>query len=217
MAAFVSLGEQLIRTYNLQNVNIIPQPKNDYQINQAVTIDKPLYTSALGTPVLADLTFGIGEPGAINTYTDESGNQGSFETVRLETVLISLNQSKNIVKTQIQGRAGTIKEYVGLGDYSLSINGILTGSNGSYPKDQLMALKTVLTAPISIPVVSWYLQMFDIDFIVIDGFDADQAEGAYSQQAFTINACSDTGVFIVLNPTLAQISSLSSLTGLIGF
>lgn len=198
MPTLIEFGQQLIRTFNLQNVSVLPQPKNDYQISQAVTIDKALYSSVLGTPVLADLTLGNPKDGAVNSYADDNGNIIAFPTIKFVTVLITINQTKNIVKTQIQGRAGTVKEYVGLGDYQVTINGILTNLNGSYPKDQLVALKDLLTAPISIEATSWFLQIFGIDYLVIDSFDIEQGEGEYSQQAFSISASSDNEVQLVV-------------------
>lgn len=186
-----NLAQELIRAYNLRNVNILPQPKNNYQISKASTVDAPLYLSALGTPILADLTF-FGD-----TYTDDFGNEVSFDTLRLETVLITLNQTKNIVRTPIQGRPGTVKEYVAMGDYMVKIDGILTNVNGSYPKDQLSDLKNMLIAPVSIAVTSWYLQLFDIDYIMIDGYDIAQVEGGYSQQPFSIAASSDREVNLI--------------------
>lgn len=198
MPTLIEFGQQLIRTFNLQNVSVLPQPKNDYQISQAATIDKALYSSALGTPVLADLTLGNPKDGAVNSYADDNGNIIAFPTIKFVTVLITINQTKNIVKTQIQGRAGTVKEYVGLGDYQVTINGILTNLNGSYPKDQLVALKDLLIAPISIEATSWFLQIFGIDYLVIDSFDIEQGEGEYSQQAFSISASSDNEVQLVV-------------------
>jgi hypothetical protein len=188
----IAVGSQLIRTYGLQNLKVLQAPKNDYQISQLTTQDVALYKSKLGTPVMADLTF------TGDSYTDENGVLKNFDTLVLVTVLITISQTKNIVKTSIQGRPGTIKEYNGLGDYVISINGVITGPNGHYPIDEVIALKNMLVANIPIKVTSWYLQLWDIDNIVIDDFNINPEEGGYSYQPFTIDASSDTDVMLRL-------------------
>lgn len=167
-----------------------PQPttENPYssKISQAVTIDPELYKSALGTPVLTDLQF-IGQ-----TWTDQYGVTRTFKTLTFQAVLITVNQSKNIVLTDIQGRDGTVKEYIGMGDYSITINGIITGPNGHYPKDEVKDLKRMLDANIAVSVVSWYLQNLDVSSIVIKDYEIPQTQGGYSYQNFSVSALSDT-------------------------
>lgn len=179
---------QLASKFNLQNVRILKPQRQDFQIDQGTAPDPQLYLSTLGTPVLVDLTF-HGE-----TYIDETGNTFSFDDFIMVTVLITLSQTKNIVKTAIQGRKGTVKEYIGMGDYGVNIAGILTSTNGVYPRNDVQILKTILCAPIAITVTSWYLQMFDINSIVIDSYDIGQDEGGYSRQPFSISASSDEQV-----------------------
>lgn len=175
----------LVREYNIRGITVLQTPKNNYQIDQLTTQDTELYKSSLGTPVLTDLTFQGG------SYTDENGALQSFDQIVLETVLITISQTKNIVKTPIQGRPGTVKEYIGLGDYVMTINGIITGPNGSYPKDDIVSLKNMLVAPVPIQLTSWYVQLWDINNIIVDDFSINPEEGGYSYQPFTIDATSD--------------------------
>ena len=181
---------QLARQFNLQNVNIIRPSQSDFILpDDTSTPDPQLYLSVLGTKVLIDLTF-VGK-----TYKDELGNVYSFPDFTLETVLLSVTQNKNIVKTQIQGRKGTIKEYINLGDYDITINGILTGGNGQYPKSDVQTLSTIMNCNESIEVTSWYLQIFGINAIIIDsGASINQNEGQYSIQPFSIPCVSDDDV-----------------------
>ena len=192
---------ELIRKYNLQNVRIIdarppvliprasqPATDNPYdsKISQAVTIDPELYKSALGTPVLTNLQF-TGQ-----TWVDQYGKTQTFKTLIFDAVLLTVNQSKNIITTDIQGRNGTVKEYIGDGDYTITINGIITGPNGHYPKDEVKDLKRMLNANIAISVVSWYLQNLDVSSIVVKDYELSQEAGGYSFQNFSVNALSDT-------------------------
>lgn len=181
---------QLIRTYNLQNVNIVNTKKDDYtgKIPQTTNRDKPLYTSLLGTPVVADITF------KGTTYVNNLGKKITFSDVTLITVLLNVSRPKNIVKTVIEGRDGTIKEYIGNDDWQISINGIINGDNGHYPTDEVRALQNVIDASIQIEVVSRYLQNIGIYNIVITDHSFDQEAGGYSKQNFTINCISDAVV-----------------------
>jgi hypothetical protein len=90
------------------------------------------------------------------------------------------------------GRNGTVKEYIGEGDASISFKGVITGKNGHYPIEKVELLKQIIQAPISIPVVCKYLNDLDIHTIVFEDRILDQQEGGYSYQTFSLNAISDT-------------------------
>jgi hypothetical protein len=185
----------LLRRYNLQNTNIkIVKDENKYQdrVPQSTSADKELYKSSLGTPVVADVTLKGG------TYTDNNGRTITFADIVLATVLVNVSQSKRIILTEIQGRDGTVKEYIGLDDYNVSIDGILTGPNGHYPIEEVAIIREICKAPIPIQVVSRYLQNLDIFNLVIKDFSFDQEPGGYSKQNFSLQCLSDTPVELII-------------------
>lgn len=188
--AIVTTASQLIRAYNLQNVKVVNAKGDNFdgKIPQTTNRDKALYTGPLGTPVLADITF------KGRTYINNFGKEITFSDVTLITVLLNVSRPKNIVKTVIEGRDGSIKEYIGLDDYHVTINGIINGDNGHYPIDEVRALADVLDASIPIEVVSRYLQNLNIYNLVVEDHTLDQDAGGYSQQNFTINCLSDAVV-----------------------
>lgn len=149
--------------------------------------------SALGTPVQSNVIFQQGE------YTLFDGTIQTWNTLRFDAVLISVSQAKKIVKTEIAGRNGTVKEYVGLDDYSIQITGVITGANGQHPAGEVESLKRMLDAPISIAVSSKYLQNLGIFSIDIESYELGQQAGGYSYQNFTINATSSNPAEIFLN------------------
>lgn len=156
--------------------------------------DEPLKTRfqnrTLSTPVFSDLHF--------DNITLNNGVEVTH-IYPIETVLFSIQQSKNIVKTPINGRNGTIKEYVGMGDYSINIKGVIAGTRGRYPVEAVDNLMEFLTYNQSIKIYSKHLnERFNIDEIVILDFDLKQEEGRYSQQSFEINALSDYPVEILI-------------------
>lgn len=156
--------------------------------------DTPLsYQSLLGTPIFSNIEF---LPGQYETNTKGIfRNFGSAvdgpDRLRYEAVLITVAQQKLIVKTQIQGRDGSVKEYIGMDDFQVTVNGILTGTNGQRPVPQIAGLNKMLIAPIPIEVASSYLQIFGINYLVLESYELPQDEGGYSYQKFTMTFISD--------------------------
>lgn len=179
---------QLVRRYNLSNVQPLKVQDNPYEgkVNQSDNRDPRLYASALGTPVVIDVTFGS------VTYTDFTQNRKvTTDQIRLQTVLCTVARPSIIVKTQIQGRNGTVKEYISKDDFQVSINGIIAGQNGQYPEAEALAVQRMCEAPVPIPVVSRFLNGMGIYNIVVEDYSMPQVAGGISRQDFSINAISD--------------------------
>jgi hypothetical protein len=190
----------LIRAYNLKHVTVPDTRKNEYQPNKLLegyqSPDAPLNTRStdylgtlLGTPVFADLTLMGGQ------YTNNiTGEVVTFPEIKLATVLLTVNFATRIVKTEIQGRDGTVKEYIGQDDAKVTVQGIVTGWNGHYPAYEVNLLNEWRRAPISKSVVSAYLQNLGIKNLVVESFDLPQIAGGYSYQTFSMSCISDAPV-----------------------
>ncbi len=185
----------LTRAFNIQNITVKSATKNPYEgkVDQTTVKDTPIATSALGTPVYSNITFDSVQ------YTNMQTKQ-VFRTKQLvyETVLITVNQAKTIVKTNIAGGDGTVKEYISLDDYQVQVNGIITGGNGHYPVEDVLALKQMLDAPVNIPVICEYLNRLGIQELIVTDYSLPQVPGGYSQQNFTINLLSDIPIILQL-------------------
>jgi hypothetical protein len=195
--------KQLSASSGIPKVQPLQRDNNnpyDGAIPAALTPDSPLYMSILGTPIFSDITLGDFTNAGANTFTDNNGVRRSFRPMTFATVLMTINQVKNIEKTTIQGRDGTIKEYIGMGDFAVTINGILPGSNGVYPRDDVAALQAILAAPVALVATSWWLQLFNIHYLVVDDFDVPQLPGEQSQQSFSIHCSSDALQEIIFIP-----------------
>jgi len=170
----------------------IPQ-RNDFmgKVTVATPDVSPLTLSPLGTPVMQDITFGS------VTYTDfTTGKQITTKATNFINILLNVTQAKKIICTEIQGRDGTVKEYIGLDDFEITINGFIVGTNGHNPTDEVIALKNMLIARVTIPVVCTYLNNLGIFNVVIKEFTLDQDAGGYCRQSFTISALSDADVVL---------------------
>lgn len=163
---------------------------NHYGIEYIPNGDMPLkgITTDFGTDIWDEVTFGT------VYYTDDNGNPNQTPTITFQAVLISVVFPRNIVKTAIQGRNGTVKEYIGEGDAQITFRGIITGNNGHYPADEVNALRLMMQAPYAIPVTSNFLRNLGISSVVFEDRNLEQEEGGYSYQTFSLNAVSDVPI-----------------------
>lgn len=163
-----------METINRYKQNI---PKN-------VTTDESIGVSQLGTPVYSNLTI------EGDFYEDNNGVDVSFTTMRFDAVLMSVYLPKIVVRTQIQGRTGSVVEYICDDDYSISISGVITSTNRVAPYDDVANLHDILKAPIPLKVSSKYLNNLGITDIVINDYTLPQQQGGMSFQQFQINCSS---------------------------
>ncbi|MPS74013.1 MAG: hypothetical protein E2590_12835 [Chryseobacterium sp.] len=113
-------------------------------------------------------------------------------------VIATINQEKNIVTTAMQGRNGTIKEYISDGDYSITLDcginnyteGDDTGASFEYPKDKIEELYKILSLPETLIVSSPFLSMFRIDSAVVKSYSLQQ-ETHSNRQYIQIQMLSD--------------------------
>ena len=152
------------------------------------------HKSYLGTPIFSNLEFPKG------SYKNLEGVQTDFEGLVIDTVLLSVNQSKNIIKTPIQGRNGTVKEYISDGDFDVSIRGIIASESSSvYPEEEVLKLIAICKVQKELKVASRYLnQVFDVQNLVITSYSIPQTEGTQNVQMFELNCISDDPVELTI-------------------
>jgi len=198
----VANAAALVRAFGIRNLHVPDARKNEYEDNKSkltagyVAPDAALKTSTkdylgsmLGTPIFADLTLKGG------SYVDNiSGKTINYPTIKMASVLLTVSFASRIVKTEIQGRNGTIKEYIGEDDAKITIQGIISGTNGHYPAYEVGQLNIWRTAPVSKAVTCTFLQNIGIDNIVVESFDVPQIAGGYSYQTFSMSCISDLPV-----------------------
>lgn len=116
------------------------------------------------------------------------------EQIQLLQVLITANSNaKNIVRTVVQGRSGTVKEYISDGDYNFTIQGGLFDTNKTrYPIEDSRKLARLCSVPAALKVISPLLNdVFDIHYLVVIDREFPQSEGKQNVQLFNIKAISD--------------------------
>jgi len=181
------------------------QERNPYEGQSGIirnyAPDDPIGISQLGTAVYSDLSFmGCSYTDNLTGRTITLPNNATQQTatnrvlLALNTVIITVDQPIRIVRTEIQGRDGSVKEYIGKDDMKININGIITGKNGVHPKDTVKLLKQWLDAPVSKGVISWWLNNMGVTNLTVESYSFPQIAGGYSYQTFVINAISDAPV-----------------------
>lgn len=106
--------------------------------------------------------------------------------------VIDCSQAKEIVKSRPWGvSSGTVKEWIGIDDWSISIRGILSGSDGTFPEAEVNALKTICQINASLAVESRLFNIYGIEAMVIEDYDFKSVVGFPDSMAFVIKACSD--------------------------
>ncbi|GAA4349793.1 hypothetical protein GCM10023185_06810 [Hymenobacter saemangeumensis] len=139
-------------------------------------------TGLLGLPVFTRVTF----PG--NAFRN---------AVVLDEPLVEVSQDKNIVTTEVQGRNGTVKEYISDGDYSITIKGILASDpfdgrySRRYPEREVQALRQLIALPEALPVTGRLFRMLGIRSLVIKGHSWPTLPGFTNLQAYELRCLSD--------------------------
>ena len=119
----------------------------------------------------------------------------------INDIVINVALQKEIVKTALVGRKGTIKEYITDGDYQLSMTvGIVSVDSNNeiidqYPEKAVSQLREIMERPEALEVSSAFLDMFGISHIVVTGFSVKQQTHS-NRQVIEISALSDDDYII---------------------
>ena len=152
--------------------------------------DPIIRTSYLGTPIMSNVVFKA--PKANNE--NEAGQFNYLEKFTLDHVLVSIRQAKQIVKTQVEGMEGTIKEYISLGDYEITINGKLVNEEDPFaaPRAALNDLLAFLNYGGAIEIASKATKPYGIRSVVVMDYVVNEQAGVINEYPIRIRLLSDT-------------------------
>lgn len=125
-------------------------------------------------------------------FTDAESGQ----TLDIEDAVCSANRSKEIVKTQLVGMEGTIKEYISMGDYDININFNIVSFDEQgniidhYPAQEVKKLEELFSVNRTLQVKSNFLSVLGVTKIVISSLSITQQTYSNIQQV-QITALSD--------------------------
>jgi len=170
---------------------------NRYVISPEPT-DLTSFKSALGTPVYSPLELLDRRPNTgIVAGQLQTGNPPLL--LRIDTTIITISLATNVIKTSIQGRDGTVKEYIGLEDYIIEVEGaIVSPYLNVFPEDDVKKLIDWLTRPEQVEVASDFLLLGGITNIVVTDRKISQKLGSRNEVPFSFSAISDRSEEIIL-------------------
>lgn len=151
----------------------------------------PIGISVLGTVVVDDITFPSFD---LPVTLDDRGNEVTPKSleVKLQTVKVTVVQSKNIVETSIAGRNGTVKEYIADGDYNITIEGKINEALNVFPEDQMINWIEKCKVVQSIPIISKYLnKLYGINTVVVKSFTSTPVVGSVNEVDISMELVSD--------------------------
>lgn len=129
------------------------QPLSKYPEIDVRDEAEPIASSLFGTPIFETLSY------LVNGENIQFG----------DSPIITVNKVKNIVKTKVQGRSGTVKEFISDGDYNVTIRGILSNDNSDdKPYDLISQLNNLANINEAIEIQSRFLNKLGIFSIVIE-------------------------------------------------
>ena len=149
----------------------------------------PIRISTLGTPIYDDVTFRAG------SYTNDNGDTVTYKGFSLESVQITVNQSKNIVESQVAGRNGTVKEYISMGDFEVNINAKVSELFNVFPYDQMETFNRIKNSPETVKVTSKVLnEIFEVEDFVINDITLSTIPGSINEVDLQIRMTSDEDI-----------------------
>jgi hypothetical protein len=171
-----------VRALTFQDGEGLEQRDIDYEglTSRDFQADKLSY---LGTPVFDPVSL-----------KSQDGNI----SIELDAILTELSMSKNIVTTAIQGRNGTVKEYIADGDYNVVFRGVIVGQDGDYPQFDVSILRDLVQLPEALICESDFLRLFGVNNIVVQTYSFPQREGFLNTQLFELQCLSDEPIELII-------------------
>lgn len=114
--------------------------------------------------------------------------------------LIEMNGSKSIVVTELAGGNYSVKENMGMNDWSVSIKGIITNEENPemYPEAKVREMLKLIRNEFSLKCENELLKIYDINYLVVKDFRFPVTEGAMGWQAYSLECLSDIDVELEL-------------------
>ncbi|MCB2379796.1 DUF6046 domain-containing protein [Hymenobacter sp. BT635] len=142
-------------------------------------------TGLLGLPVFARVEF-LAAAG--------------WAQVVLNDPIVEISRDKLIVTTEIEGRDGTVKEFISNGDYAVTIKGVLASDPHDgryarrYPTREVQALQAIINAKEALPVTGRLFKLLGIRNLVIKGHSWPSLPGFTNLQAYELRCLSDEAI-----------------------
>jgi|GEM_PF-3731550 len=146
----------------------------------------PGSVSTYGHPVMSL----IGTPVLSNFNLEYNGQKLSYA---INAVLFTVRQARNIVKTPVPGRDGTVKQFICEGDWRINAKLVISDINRVFPYNLSRQIAQFVAIKDDINIHSWFLNdIFNIRQVVIDDKTFEQHQGKGNTCFMNFDFLSDT-------------------------
>jgi hypothetical protein len=186
-------GLKAIKVVTVNNVNSTKSDviRSNSGFNNS---DSEIRKSVLGTPIYTEVVIKKTSDVVVDGNTFSSP-----EYIRFDTCIVNIQQQRNIIKTPIQGRNGTVKEYISDGDYQISIKGSIFGdAPDKMPSKIIKDSHTLFIEPNELWIECDILRYLNIQYCVIESYTISQVEGSRSRVDIDMNILSDDPIEVKL-------------------
>lgn len=116
-----------------------------------------------------------------------------IDGIEMPNAVISVSQSKVIVKTEMPESNGTVKEYISLSDMQIDVVAVLVGTDGNYPEKQLEQINELWRKNEAVPLISALTDMLlpSGTKVVLEELTIDPVGEYEEMQTFSLKMVSD--------------------------
>jgi hypothetical protein len=179
------LSKQQNQSFDFKGIGII----EDYYTKDA--------TSWMGTPIIGLLKFNGGFYNKYNQIGEIVPKQFPDFTLPPAT-LFSFRRSKNVIKTNILGGNGTIKEVFGFDDWIIDVKGLAVDTPNSSARKQIEELLNWEDLADQISISGDLFSKKDISAVVIEDFKQESIQGNPTVIPFSMTLISDQDIVLIL-------------------
>lgn len=179
----------LLNSYGLNRLKPLQVLHSPFETQTAQTAPRfdtgreQLRVSMLGTPIVSDLILSYGE-----------------QIFTFDVALIELTGRKNIVETTIQGRDGSVKEFIANADKAINIKAILYSEQpDNYPIELVRSFEELMQVNDTLNCISPVFDIFGITGLVVKDYKIRQTEGQMNIVPVDITAIEDKYLDILVN------------------
>lgn len=175
-------------------------PDKSYQDIEVWSEDETDNLSQFGTPILERIVL---KGGTYKAFEIKNGvpvaKQANYAAYEFEGwPMIDVSQDKVIVTTPINGRDGTVKEYIYMDDHQVTIRGVLIGEGNSYPYDARREMTNMFKINNAYGVESRVLNEMGVLSLVVKSIQFNDLEGYNNVCPYTISCISDRDVLLTI-------------------
>ena len=147
---------------------------------------EPEHTTSLGTPIKEQL---LGREVFLPITFKCNGKE-----LKIPCATIRVQGKKNIIKTVVAERKGTVKEQFSIGDYEFTIKGVLIGKGENLPDKDMLLLRDLFESTKPVELHNAIAEMFldKSEYVCIESLEFPEVEGkTLRHRPFTLTCESD--------------------------